>query len=535
MAASIDHKNLGKIQGKSSDGVIQYLGIKYGQLKDRFAGATMAEPTGPIDATTIGPAVLSPPDAVDMEQGLIQHTLPFSDRQVSDLEGLNLNITVPSQASSASRLPVLVFVHGGGFFIGCGSWPEYDCSRLVKMATEKSMPVIAVTFNYRLGAPGFLTSEAMRKAGYKPNNGLRDQALAFKWVHKHIAGFGGDPESVTAIGQSAGGASLTYHLHSKTPLFKRAVIMSGTDLLVRPSHPSEDNYNSVLSCLKLESKSPDEQLSSLTTMPAMHLLSIPPSVHFGPVIDSDIVHTAPSFTSISTSEPALPATTWLKSFVIGDCGYDGSILFLALGSRPNIGSSFQESITASLGADTYDRIDKTYLSKHYRDVPDTPDERARAGIQRFGNDIAFYAPTIAYAKHFHTAGVKTYVYRFNATNPWDGPYKFLSNHILDIAFLFQNYNDFLQEATSRQAAVQFAEKMLAVVAGEEPWAPWSEGGDALYVFDSGVHICKDVEVVPENAGSQAFANGRRQPIALLAAKVGWQKLEDAWGAFVGGE
>jgi len=94
------------------------------------------------------PAVISPPDAVDMEQGLIQHTLPFTQRQVSDLEGLNLSVTVPENASSTSKLPVFVFVHGGGFFIGCGSWPEYDCSRLVKMAAEKGMPVIAVTFKY---------------------------------------------------------------------------------------------------------------------------------------------------------------------------------------------------------------------------------------------------------------------------------------------------------------------------------------------------------------------------------------------------
>lgn len=298
---------------------------------------------------------------------------------------------------------------------------------------------------------------------------------------------------------------------------------------------SEDNYNGALSCLGIESKSSDEQISSLISMPAMDLLSLHPSVQCGPVIDSEIVHNAPSYTSISTSQPPLPATSWLESFVIGDCHYDGSILGLGLGGRTNIASSFEASMTASLGADLYEKIKKMYLSKHYSDAPDTPDGEAQAGIQRFGNDVAFYAPTLAYAKHFHTAGVKTYVYRFNATNPWDGPYKGMANHILDIAFLFQNYNDFLQEVTSRQAAVHFAEKILAVVAGKEPWAPWSEGGDALCVFDSGVYECKDVEVVPEDAVSGTFANGRRPAIAKLAAKVGWQALEDAWGAFVSGK
>lgn len=58
--------------------------------------------------------------------------------------------------------------------------------------------------SYRLGAPGFLTSKALQAAGYKSNNGLRDQQTALRWVKKNIAGFGGDPDMVTAAGQSAG-------------------------------------------------------------------------------------------------------------------------------------------------------------------------------------------------------------------------------------------------------------------------------------------------------------------------------------------
>lgn len=254
-------------------------------------------------------------------------------------------------------------------------------------------------------------------------------------------------------------------------------------------------------------------------MPAMDLLSIPPSVHFGPVIDSDIVHSPPSYTSISTSQPPLPATSWLSSLTIGDTAYDGSILFLALGGRSNIAASFRDSLIRSLGASTY-----TKISKIYNLDSSTDDASAQPQIQRFGNDVASYAPTIAYATHFHTAGVKTFVYRFNATNPWDGPLKGTSNHILDIAFLFQNYNEFL-EGTHRDVAEGFGERMLAFVAGKEPWAPWKEGGEALLVGDSHVAVGRDVE--PDN--------GRRQGIADLAAEVGWQKLEDTWGAFVSGK
>lgn len=59
--------------------------------------------------------------------------------------------------------------------------------------------------SYRLGAPGFLTSQELRDAGYHANNGLRDQRLALRWVRKHIKDFGGDPDNITASGMSAGG------------------------------------------------------------------------------------------------------------------------------------------------------------------------------------------------------------------------------------------------------------------------------------------------------------------------------------------
>jgi carboxylesterase type B len=62
--------------------------------------------------------------------------------------------------------------------------------------------------SYRLGLPGFLTSEELRAAGYKGNNFLRDQRTAFEWVRKHIDGFGGDPDNITVIGESAGASKL---------------------------------------------------------------------------------------------------------------------------------------------------------------------------------------------------------------------------------------------------------------------------------------------------------------------------------------
>lgn len=86
-----------------------------------------------------------------MEQSLIQHTLPYGDLKISDTEGLNLNISVPTSAlDGKAKLPVFVFIHGGGLNIGSAIWPQYDHANLVKLSIEKELPVIGVGIKYVL-------------------------------------------------------------------------------------------------------------------------------------------------------------------------------------------------------------------------------------------------------------------------------------------------------------------------------------------------------------------------------------------------
>jgi len=92
--------------------------------------------------------------------------------------------------------------------MGANSWPQWDPARLVKMSADIGMPIVVVSVNYRLGAPGNLTSEELRSDGYLGNNSLRDQRCALKWVKKFIGGFGGDGENVTVFGVSAGAGML---------------------------------------------------------------------------------------------------------------------------------------------------------------------------------------------------------------------------------------------------------------------------------------------------------------------------------------
>ena len=113
---------------------------------------------------------------------------------------LYLNVYTPASAGKTDKLPVMVWIHGGGFLAGAGSEPRYTDSALV------SKGVILVTINYRLNIFGFLASEDLSKeaGGHAGNYGLMDMAAALQWVKTNIGAFGGDAGNVTLFGESAG-------------------------------------------------------------------------------------------------------------------------------------------------------------------------------------------------------------------------------------------------------------------------------------------------------------------------------------------
>ena len=124
------------------------------------------------------------------------------------------------------RMPVMVWLHGGGFVVGSGAWPQFDGGMLARRG------VVLVTVNYRLGALGFLAHPALSREsdrGVSGNYGLLDQIAALRWVRGNIAAFGGNPANVTLFGQSAGGRSTGYLMVSPLArgLFHRAIMESG--------------------------------------------------------------------------------------------------------------------------------------------------------------------------------------------------------------------------------------------------------------------------------------------------------------------
>lgn len=131
-----------------------------------------------------------------------------------------MNVYTPLQRSPTPR-PVMVFIHGGGFRDGSGSPFLYGPQYFIEH------DVILVTFNYRLEVLGFL---CLGIKGAPGNAGLKDQVAALKWVKRNIKHFGGDPDNITIFGESAGSASVMYHLISPMSkgLFHKAIMQSGS-------------------------------------------------------------------------------------------------------------------------------------------------------------------------------------------------------------------------------------------------------------------------------------------------------------------
>lgn len=142
----------------------------------------------------------------------------------SELSGsencLHLNVYTPRLDA---KLPVMVFLHGGGFSRGSGNSDLYSPEFLVQEG------VVVVTLNYRLGPLGFLS---LPQAGLYGNYGLKDQQLALMWVNENIKLFGGDPTNVTLFGESAGGSSVNLHILNERSrkLFHKAICQSGVAL-----------------------------------------------------------------------------------------------------------------------------------------------------------------------------------------------------------------------------------------------------------------------------------------------------------------
>ncbi len=455
----------GRVTGKSAgEGVRAYLGI-------------------PFAAPPVGPLRWRPPEPPAPWQGVraCDHFGPSCPQPISAMSAsgggggeqsedcLYLNVWTPT-ASQDAKLPVMVWIHGGGFFLGSGSGTSYDGANLARRQ------VVVVTINYRLGPFGFLGHPALSKEsphGASGNYGLLDQIAALQWVQKNVAAFGGDPGSVTIFGESAGAFSVGCLLVSPLArgLFHRAIAESGAAIWIARGlrepgmreEPVEVVGERVVLALvggtpassggeppspiaAARAKSAEELLAA--AKPTLRLLGGGEGNVFGPAIDGWVVPDAPWRLFESGRVNVVP-------LLIGSNADEGTLF---VGSAPPASLDQEAAAMRAVYGPIADRLLAYYSVEKWGDP-----SRVRAELIA---DSTFVAPTRAQVRAMAQAGAPCFVYHFTRVAGGARRTRLGAFHASEIAYVFGNLqsdllrtydaNDGRLSATMMNGWVQFA-------------------------------------------------------------------------------
>ena len=397
----------GKLHGETSDGVRIFRGIPYAEPpvgKLRWHSPVPAKSwEGIRDATKFGNRAFSVLTN-DQQQG--------SSRSE---DCLYLNVWTPAKSPS-EKLPVMVWVHGGGFQFGSGEEPVYEGSNLARKG------VVVVTFNYRLGVLGFLAHPELDREGASGNYGLQDQIAALKWVKENISAFGGDPDNVTLFGESAGAMSIGILMASPLAhgLFHKAICESGAlwDGYVGPLESFSEAHKRGEDFMKaMGAKSIDE----LRAMPAEKLndsalwdfSSNPIVTAFSPNVDNYILHDFPGAVYARGEQMKIPLLAgWMEAEYFP---------FKAFALPHSTPEEFRASAAKMFGEDRMQEFMKLY-----------PIEDKERSAFELTSDYTISEQTFYILERQSKLDVPIYGYEFTYTSP----YSPIASHIVDMPFVF---------------------------------------------------------------------------------------------------
>ncbi|KAH8811115.1 Alpha/Beta hydrolase protein [Xylogone sp. PMI_703] len=475
--------------------VSQFRGIKYATIPARWRQSKLFEDYPERhDVTKYGPACpqFQLPVAVeDILNGIDPRNMDAikTDEpcQYDELECLNLNISIPSRrSSSAGPLPVMICIHGGGLVGGRNSSWFVDGGAFVSRSIDIGKSIIFVTLNYRLGSLGFLASKELLadnlSAGDEGvgNYGPHDVYNGMEWVYRNISGFGGDPDNITIVGESAGAFSVLMQIHLQFKRrFRRAIIQSGQIDSCTLAHPAtleeqQRFYDDHLRILNVNS------LEEMRKLPVSDFhLTVPKLQKFGTVccrITIDNIHYSPSWREFGASG---------LEIIVGDTAHE-STLFDGLARSGNLGRGKQE------GASEQPKFGLKDINERFIQVvfdvygihPELNQEDILDRLWQIVSDSSFAEPTERFASSATEKGAVVYRYLFDQINAFGGSYyNRAANHAIELPYIYGPDGIFevvenLSQEQRISSEIQY--KWLQFVYGEGPWNPFNEG--RYYVF-----------------------------------------------------
>ena len=407
----------GPIAGTTERGVRVYRGIPYAAPPVGDLRWKAPEPPTPWtalrDCTEFGPACPQPPRA--------------NVGKTSE-DCLSLNVWTAAPGAGAKR-PVMVWIHGGAFLSGAGSLPSYDGAALARKG------VVVVTFNYRLGALGFLSHPALDAESPRKtsgNYGLLDQIFALAWVRDNIAAFGGDPGNVTIFGESAGAVCVTYLMTSPMAagLFHKAIAQSGGPFGLSDMRPRDDERTRALRsgerfAASLGCPGPGaDALAGLRSKPVEELLAAsaqassflkPSGIRFSPVVDGVVLPEHPARAFLDGRQADVPVLT---------------------GSNKNEGTMFYEPVTREAYETWIEGLFGKYAPKVLALFPARSDNDTADAFDRLFACAMFAAPARFIAACAERRGRKAYLYRMTRRPNSDRARKLGVFHGLEIGYVF---------------------------------------------------------------------------------------------------
>ena len=443
----------GKIEGVFRKGLYVFHGIPFAAPpvgKRRWLPPTPHEPwSGVRPAQDFGPNAPQPPMEIQL--------LKPPEEQPQSEDCLYLNIWTPGL--DGAKRPVMVWIHGGGFTSGAGSWLVYNGRTLSTRGD-----VVIVTVNYRLGVLGFLNLNEVTEGRIPTtgNEGLLDQVLALEWVRDNILRFGGDPDNVTIFGESAGAMSvgMLLTMPKALGLFHRAILQSGAAHHVNSLEQAEKLAAIALDILDIKPADANK-LRSLTKQQILNAQvdliarardpkSAMGDLPLRPVVDGNVIPELPIHAVAGGSADNI-------AVLIGTNLDEWSLFAILDKNLPNLDEArlLRRCQRLIPGGDVTRLVEAYRQARSQRNLPVTPAELFTA-IQ---SDRTFRMPAIRLAEAHYRRQQPTYMYLFDWCSPvMNGTLG--SCHALDLGFVFgildDNFTGSGEEARTLSRKIQDA-------------------------------------------------------------------------------